>query len=238
MRSAGTPALDVALASLGPLPEHGALLGIASEGTPVMLNLRDATPGPLLVVGDAGSGKTGLLRFTAAALSRTHFPTRAQFCVLTTTASEWDELGQCQHCLGILDPRDSTAGDALGWLMDMIYGRTQGRAMLLLVDDLTSLMPDALDALSRILLEGPAAGLWPLVTVNTYAALQWLGYLGAFQTRIFGRISEKGAAGMLAPAPDGGLNNLLAGAQFCLRSQGHWLRFWTGNWLLEDGNGG
>jgi hypothetical protein len=221
------PSLDTALASLPPVPAHALLLGVANDGMPLMLDLRDPAPGPVLVVGDSGSGKTDFLRFAAAALMRTHRPDEAQFYTLTPAPAEWSGFEEQVHCLRIVDLMEGGAHGALERLADSMQEKRSGSAVLLLVDDLTMVDPEALGVLAWALAEGPRAGLWPLVTVNTEAALVWSEWLELFHTRIFAQMASPEAARALAPAPDGGLDNLLAGAQFSLRSGGHWLRFWA-----------
>lgn len=54
------PALRDVLAELGPLASEALFLGVASDNLPVLFNLDDLHPGPMLIAGDAGSGKTGL----------------------------------------------------------------------------------------------------------------------------------------------------------------------------------
>ena len=49
------PSLAESLSELGPLPKEAMLLGLASDGLPVLLNLHDPHPGPLLVAADPGT---------------------------------------------------------------------------------------------------------------------------------------------------------------------------------------
>jgi hypothetical protein len=221
------PCLDRALASIPSVPEHAILLGVGSEGMPLMLDLRDPSPGPVLVVGDAASGKTDLLRSVAAALIRSHGSDEVQFCTLTPEPAEWGGFEAEDHCLGVLAASDPATGSALERLAYSIREERRGSRVLLLVDDLPAIDHDALGVLAWGLVQGPAVGLWPLVTLNTLAVPAWSEWVALFQTRIFAHMDSTEAARDLTPALDGGLHNLLAGAQFALRSQGHWLRFWA-----------
>src|SRR5512138_298602 len=59
--------LSRVLAEIGALPREALFLGIASDGLPVLLNLHDPHPGPMLVIGDEGAGKTAFLQSIAQA---------------------------------------------------------------------------------------------------------------------------------------------------------------------------
>src|ERR1044072_8421512 len=58
------PALIDVLAEIGSLPAEALFLGVATDGLPVLLNLYDSHPGPILISGDEGSGKTAFLQIT------------------------------------------------------------------------------------------------------------------------------------------------------------------------------
>ena len=66
------PALSDVLAEIGPLPPEALFLGVASDHLPVLLNLYDPHPGPMLIAGDAGSGKTAFLQTIAHSVIQTH----------------------------------------------------------------------------------------------------------------------------------------------------------------------
>jgi len=77
------PSLSTVLAEMGPLPHQSLFLGVASDGLPVLLNLHDPQPGPMLVAGDAGSGKTAFLQTLAHSVEQTHQSNDVQFGVIT-----------------------------------------------------------------------------------------------------------------------------------------------------------
>src|SRR5262245_14736913 len=83
------PPLSEVIAEFSPMPQEAMFLGVASDGLPVLLNLHDPIPGPILVSGDAGTGKTGLLQTIALAAARMHTPQDLQFGVLTNHPEEW-----------------------------------------------------------------------------------------------------------------------------------------------------
>ena len=67
-----SPTIQGLLAAHGPLPREALFLGIASDGLPVLLNLHDPHPGPMLIIGEAGSGKTAFLQSVAQSVVQTH----------------------------------------------------------------------------------------------------------------------------------------------------------------------
>src|SRR5512144_2473130 len=87
-----TPTLDSVLTQLGSIPSEALLLGIASDGLPVLLNLYDPHPGPMLIAGDAGSGKTAFLQTIAHSVAQTHTSEDIQFGIITHYPDEWESV--------------------------------------------------------------------------------------------------------------------------------------------------
>jgi len=91
-----TSARQVATTLLG-----GSLqLGLAEDGLPLLLDLYDPAPGPLLVAGDGGSGKTTFLQSLAQA-SDLQNPGEIQFGVMSPFPEEWTILEALPNGLGI-----------------------------------------------------------------------------------------------------------------------------------------
>src|SRR5512138_1121732 len=59
------PSLRDVIAANASMPREALFLGLAEDGLPVLLNLYDSIPGPLLIIGDQASGKTRLLQAIA-----------------------------------------------------------------------------------------------------------------------------------------------------------------------------
>jgi MoxR-like ATPase len=70
------PVLSQVLAGFGPMPDEALFLGVASDELPVLLNLHDPLPGPILIIGDPGTGKTSLLQTIVRAAGRIDQPPR------------------------------------------------------------------------------------------------------------------------------------------------------------------
>ena len=225
------PAASLAdsLSELGPLPSEALLLGLASDGLPVLLNLLDPHPGPLLVVADPGAGKTALLQLIAQAASQTHTPAEVQFGVLTNYPDEWSHLAGLEHCVGIFPTYHESAMDFLHSLSGWAHANKGGeQSVILLVDDLESMNEldfDARQSLRWLLLRGPARRVWPVISLNSERVSQVEAWLEAFRTRLFGQVRDDHTAGKVTGMPGESLGHLQAGQQFTLREGDAWLKF-------------
>ncbi|MEB2334653.1 MAG: NACHT domain-containing protein [Anaerolineaceae bacterium] len=226
---ATNPPLRKTLRELGAIPTEGLFMGIATDALPVLLNLHDAVPGPILIVGDAGAGKTDLLRLIARAAEITHPASALQFATLTNHPEEWNEFENTSNSIGIFPLYADSAQEflftAASWARE---SKPNSRTVLLLLDDLdaaTNLDFEARQTLRWLLLRGPARRVWPIVTLNTSRSENLMPWLEAFRSRIFGSIKDDRRAQQLL-AVGANLQTLNSNAQFTLREGKNWLRFW------------
>lgn len=223
------PPLSEVLAEYGPMPREALFLGVASDGLPVLLNLHDPVPGPLLIMGDPGAGKTNLLQIVARAAAIMHQPEDLQFGVLTGHPEEWSAFDRIPNNVGIFPLYGNSSQDFLLSLASWAHGNhSSNQVVLLLLDDLeaaANLDFDARQNLRWLLLRGPARRVWPLVTVNPHRMDGIQPWLEAFHTRIFGSMQDTQRARQLS-LEQADLHTLNMGSQFSMREGNHWLRFW------------
>ena len=223
------PPLSEVLAEFGPMPQEALFLGVASDGLPVLLNLHDPVPGPILISGDAGAGKTALLQTIASAAGKMHQPEDLQFGVLTSHPDEWNGLEEIPNNVGVFPLYHKSAEDFILSLASWAHGnKTSQQSVLLLLDDLeaaTNLDFDAKQNLRWLFMRGPARRVWPITTLNPNCMENIAPWLDAFHTRIFGSIQNAAHARNLK-AENSALESLNIGTQFALREGDHWLRFW------------
>ena len=223
------PSLSEVLDEFGPMPSEALFLGIASDGLPVLLNLHDPIPGPLLITGDAGTGKTNLLQLVGNAAARMHQPQDLQFGVLTSHPDEWSGVEDILNNVGVFPLYHESAEDFILSLASWAHGnKTSRQSVLLLLDDLeaaSNLNFDARQNLRWLLLRGPARRVWPVITLNPHRMENIMPWLEAFHTRIFGSMQNPQHIHQL-DAQGAELDSLNNGSQFTLREGGHWLRFW------------
>lgn len=224
------PTLEDVLSRIGSLPREALFLGIASDGLPVLLNLHDPLPGPMLVIGEAGAGKTAFLKSIAYAVARTHQESEVQYGVLTNNVQEWQELENTSHRVGIFDVKHQSAQDFILSLASWAHAnRNPSQSILALVDDLESVARLDVETLQNfrwLLLRGPARRVWPIITLNADRYGQVLAWIEIFRTRVFGRITNRRAAEALGGDKASAVDQLGAKVQFTLRENGGWLRFW------------
>lgn len=223
------PPLSEVLAEFGPMPAEALFLGVASDGLPVLLNLHDPVPGPILISGDSGTGKTTLLQNIASAAAKMHRPAELQFGVVTSHPEEWSGLESIPNNVGVFPLYHKSAEDFILSLASWAHGnKSSQQSVLLLLDDLeaaTNMDFDAKQNLRWLLLRGPARRVWSFTTVNPNRTENSRPWLDAFHTRIFGSIQDSNLARSLN-AENAELDTLNIGTQFALREGDHWLRFW------------
>jgi hypothetical protein len=212
-----------------PIPDGSLLLGLAEDRLPVLLDLYDPTPGPLLVAGDGGSGKTAVLKSLARA-SGLQNPGDIQFSVLTPFPEEWTTLETLPNCLGIWPAFHPSAYDFLSQLISWAEGLPETRqAVLLLFDGLDLLNGSDFQSqhdLRWLLMYGPERQVWPVVTVNPGRLSRIQTWLDYFHTRILGQVKHAYNARLLLDNPEINLSDLLPGMQFGLSQSNGWLKFY------------
>ena len=222
------PTLSQVLADFGPLPEEALFLGTASDELPVLLNLYDAVPGPLLIIGDSGSGKTDLLQIIARAAGKMHQTKKLQFGTLTNHPDEWSGFDSIPNNVGIFPLQHRSSEDFILSLASWAHGNKSSRqAVLLLMDDLEAVMnmeSDTVQNLRWLLFRGPSRRVWPIITLNSNRIQNMEAWLDAFHTRIFGNMQNPNFINKLGikfadPA------SLSKGSEFTMSEGNEWLRF-------------
>jgi len=222
--------------SLHDLPAQTAALGMCEDRLPVLFDLTDPRPGALAVLGDEGSGKTRLLKVLLQTVMEINGVDDAKYVLVSNRLDEWrGQIAQGKrsgHCLAALRSEDSQVDEWIIRLAEIaeqrFSGRQNGAALLLVVDDMTSIALADFDARTNfdwLCRNGPSSQVFPVVSVNTKVALSNARWMAAFHTRLIGHMDNQAAdhLGMYS-----GLDSLrlTAERQFAVRMQDQWMRFW------------
>ncbi|MBT3321313.1 MAG: hypothetical protein HN392_03410 [Anaerolineae bacterium] len=222
--------LNEVLTQFGKLPYEALFLGTAYDSLPVLLNLNDPTPGPILVAGDKGCGKTAFLQTLAKSLSIMHTPEEIQFGVITNHPDEWHHLQENKNSMGIFPPIQRNADDFILSLADWAHNNHhEKRFALLLIDNLEAIMEiseKAQQNLRWLLLRGPNRRVWTFVTHNAKNNQKTRPWLDAFRTRLFGRIKNVQDVAEVLPTHGAPLHLLEPGLEFILNENRQWVKFW------------
>ncbi len=224
----GAHGLARALKDFTPLPRAALFLGIADDGLPVLLNLADPVPGPVLVAGDSGSGKTRLLQLIAEAVTLTHDPDSLRFAAIAEQPAQWEDLGASPNCEGILSFNQPLTTNYLNSLVNWAHGNKHSEGfVLLLMDGLEGLYSDVSlhQSMRWLLLRGPSRRIWPIVTVKATRASAFSQWLPSFRTRLCGHIAADRDLTPLTGPTDASFEHLAAGSQFAMREGRSWLPF-------------
>ncbi len=222
------PTLPGVLKDMGPLPHAALFLGVADDMLPVLLNLADPVPGPILITGDAGSGKTRLLQLIAQAAAMLHDPDDLRFAVIAERPQEWDDLSASPNCEGILSFLEPLTANYLGSLVNWAHTNKHAREyVLLLIDGLEGLDSDASlhQSLRWLLLRGPSRRIWPIVTLKATRASAVNQWLPSFRTRLCGHTASDRDLTAITGSSSASFDGLEAGAQFAMREGRLWLPF-------------
>jgi NACHT domain len=223
------PAPEFKLPEPASLPGGSLLLGLAEDGLPVLLDLYDPAPGPLLVAGDGGSGKTEFLQSLARA-SGLQDPGDIQFGVLTPFPEEWSALETRPNCLGVWPAYHPSATSFLAQLVNWAEALPDTRqAVLLFLDGFDLMAGNDLQSqpdLRWLLINGPKHQVWPVVTLNPARLAHLRPWLEFFHTRVFGQVKQFHNTRLLVDDPELDPADLLPGIQFELSRSDGWLKFW------------
>ena len=226
------PGLSETLEQISNLPGDALLFGIAADGMPLLLQLRDPRPGPVLVLGEKGSGKTEFLQVMLRASQRLSAASGTQFAVLTAHPADFDDFVPNDSYLGVWPSYSDDATEMLYQLAWRVQNPVPSQPVVLLLDGLECILQmeqGAQENLAYILAYGPPSLVWPVVSVNSEMALKLQGWLSYFKTRILGRISNPRTAAALAPQAGAALDGLFPGSQFYLMRTSGGLKFWLPN---------
>lgn len=159
---------------IGPLPPQTTFLGLCDDGLPLLFDMGDPTPGPILISGLHGTGKTRLLKTILLASSMLNTPDEFRFYVISPQPGKFRDLFYLDHCLDLVSSYDRAAIELVVNLAAITEQRRSGRFLgpitILAIDDLHELMKteefELNNHLKWLLEHGPRNGIWTIATLQ------------------------------------------------------------------------
>ena len=223
------PTLASVIADASPLPDEALFLGLADDGLPVLLNLFDPVPGPLLVVGDAKCGKTRLMQTIARAVDMLHSPDDVKYVIITEKPDEWQDFHNNDNNAGIFVTDESNTRELINSLMEWAHNnKGEQQSILLFIDDLepiSELDPQVEQNIRWLLLRGPARHIWPIVSLRSNRAEAMKAWMNFFRSRLFGHIEKEEVSEQIIGTSKFDLSKLEKGSQFAMLEGDNLLKF-------------
>lgn len=219
------PSLQEMLEKFGRLPRNSLFFGCTEDDLPVLLDLGNPQPGPILISGDAGAGKTKLLKTIVQFAALRYDPHQIQYGVVTDRPDEWRRSADSPHCVGVFPTRETGTANFVRALDAWANLRKRTHeSVLLLIDDLKAFAhwnARLTQELHNILLRGPEKQIWTIATLNPSQAACADALLKHFHTQVFGYTKKASHPGYSETR----IETLCKGVEFFLKESTKWTRF-------------
>ncbi len=227
--------LPAILQAWSPLPSGSVLLGICDDGLPLLVDLKNPSPGSLLLVGDLEPANRNLLRISLASISLLHQPSEVELHLVTDRREAYVSLLDVPGTIKAHSPYDRGLPELIGYFASRANqrqsGRQSARMAVLAIDDLetvvSQLSVDRVGELTWLAASGPMEGLWVFAGLDAsrYHDLDPVLFQ-AFRTRLVGASRDQKNAAILSGLPGSVVRSLDPGAGYCVKFAGELIHFW------------
>jgi hypothetical protein len=234
------PSLEQVLGEMETVPENSILIGSSEDGSPLLLDLNNSEAGSLLILGDAGCGKTRLMLSILSSACMINTPRKFRFSCITFQLGDISWLSRKPHAYKITAPYNDKAYETINELANLLEqrrnGRDHGPAVILAVDGLdeltNSLDAELLDLLLWTIANGPQYRIWTVATLEVQKeSLVQAEILERFGTWLVGYMQTRPEVGLFSSASSQMRiqypHRLIPGAQFGVLVDGEWVQFWV-----------
>lgn len=235
-------------ARLNEVPPLTALLGLDSDGSPLLLRLPSPAVGHVLIAGMTGSGKTALARTLITSLCMLNPPDSLQMVLVDPKRRGFGALKVLPHLLGDVVTTPEEAIDCLRWVGEQLVLRERTPktpagdaplpALVVVIDELTDLLQQGGKRMETLVTQvaqrGGAVGIHLVACMQKpTAGLIGSGIKGAFPLRLVGAVASSEEARYACGLNDSGAEQLVGSGDFLLVAGGQLMRFQAA-WLKRE----
>ncbi|MBN1953820.1 MAG: DNA translocase FtsK [Anaerolineae bacterium] len=223
------------LEGLRDVPPVTAVLGLADDGTPLLIRLPSPDVAHILVAGTTGSGKTALLRTMVLSLALRH-PRRGDLLLvlIDPKGRAFADMAELSQLSRPVVSRVEEAVESLGSLVRLMEQRDRkglnAPPVVVVIDELTDLMMvggrEAEQRLTRLLQRGREAGIHVVAaTQKPTAAVIGSLVKANFPVRLVGKVTSAEDARVASGWRGTGAERLMGRGDFIAVAEGQLFRF-------------
>lgn len=222
------------------MPECTALLGVDSEGAPLLVRLPSSEVAHLLIGGATGCGKSALARTVLVSLAMFQGERDLNIVLIDPKERGLAPLAGLPHVLGDVAAAPDAISDCLRWLASELERREKAHVdaprLVVAVDELADVFAQcgqtASSVVARLAQRGRETGIH-LVICTQEPSAEWIGgaLAGAFPVRAVGYTANRDEARNGTGLDDGAADRLHTRGEFLLVTRGDTIRFqaaWVG----------
>ncbi len=229
------PSLQEVISQVAPVTPGILILGACEDGLPFLLDLTNPAPGSLLIAGDAGCGKTRLVKAILSSIVLLHKPDQVLFSIVARQPEEYGGLSLANNCQRLLAADDTAVREPHNNLSNLLetrrHGKPYGPMLVLVLDDLASCVEQMGEAeltqLYKLIRHGPRARIWVIATAaSDTLALINEQLLTSLRTRFLGAIHSPEVRTYLSNDTSAPIIALNKTSLFSAVVGNEWIRFW------------
>ncbi len=209
------------------------LLGLATDGVPILLRVSAPDVAHVLIAGTTGSGKSEAARTMLASLMMFQRPRDVQVIIIDPKASEFRQFEHLPHlcCPIIKNVEDAVAN--LEWLVEEMTRRQEQMSVrpriVVVIDELADLLMqgggEVEGYLTRLVQRGRSAGISMIACTQKPTAAILGGLVTAnFPVRLVGKVTSANEALVASGVAQSGAEKLTGRGDFLLIANGEKIR--------------
>lgn len=219
---------------LGDLPAAVSVLGLSTDGQPLLLRLSSASIAHVLVAGTTGSGKTALLRSMLLSLARFNRTTELRIVLIDPKGRGFEPLTELPHLLYpvVRDPAEAVSVlERLVVHMERRDAENLSRPRVVVaIDELADLLQTGGKAIEqpliRLVQRGRQAGIHVIAATQKPSSKAMSSVVKSnFPTRLVGKVASPEDARIAAGIGGTGAEKLGGHGEFLVIAEGHVIRF-------------